>query len=139
MLRIIRVPFLGLSNQIMYVYRAPLAVADDHFRNTVVVDIGDLDGTYVLRRGDRPARKFVRDIIGINVLPRLGGNQLLVSLSRYWCQSQMRSKPVIVGPLNRVGGRIHYLSIGRGDFDRRIQIHLSCDQVVTTNTRNLPE
>ena len=75
-------PLLRLRDEVVHVDCPPLAVADDHLRRAVIVHIGNFNRTDVLRRVDRPAWQLRGHIVGVNILPRLGYNQLLVTGAR---------------------------------------------------------
>ena len=117
MFRIVYCPLQCLGVEIVHVHSAPLTVANDHFWDAVIVHIGYRNGADVLRCADRPARKLPANIVGVNKLPILGNNELLVILTWERRQLQVDPKAAATRPLNSVRARINHLAVGRCDFD----------------------
>ena len=82
MLWIVDLPLQRLGDQIVYMDVAPLAIADDHLRNAVVIHIGDFNGADVLRRLNGPAWELPANVVRIDKLPIGRRDKLLVLFAR---------------------------------------------------------
>src|SRR6266516_100986 len=123
----------------MHVHRPPLTVANDHLGDSVVIQIGYFNRAYILWRANRPAWELPGNIVGVNKLPRLRYDKLLVVLTWERGELQVSSKAAGVRPLNGMRGRIDHLAVSRGDFDCRIVVHLTCDDVRAASACHLPQ
>src|SRR6266487_4685905 len=123
----------------MHVHRPPLTVANDHLGDSVVIQIGYFNRAYILWRANRPARELSANIVGVNKLPRLRYDELLVVLAWERCELQVPSKAAGVRPLNSMRGGVDHLAVGSSDFDCRIVVHLPRDDVIAASACHLPK